>query len=222
MRPILRVDRWPAIFLAAIAVLLCETPARAHPHVLVTAAATVNIEYGAIASITHVWTFDEFYTAQALEGLPKNKEGLYGREELAELAKVNIDGLKDFNYFTFASADKTELKISDPKPGDYWLEHKDGVLSLHFTVPLEKPLPLTIKGFGFIVSDPSYFIAFEPAANNAATLNSGAPKECKIALAEQKETEEEKNLGGAFAQQMSTAAMFGIAPPKRIEVSCGG
>ena len=205
----------------AVAAALGTRPAVAHPHVVVTAAATVNVDQGAIVSVTHVWTFDEYYTAQALDGMPKNKEGLYGREELAELAKVNVEGLKEFGYFTFATLDKTELKLGDPKPDAYWLEHKDGLLSLHFTVPLEKPVLLEAKGFAMMVTDPSYFIAFEWANKDAAKLSAGAPKSCAIEIAEVKETEEEKKLGGAFAQQMSGAAMFGIGPLKQIVVKCG-
>ena len=72
---------------AAPAALLGLTrAAEAHPHVSVVATATVNIDNGVITSITHTWTFDEFYTAMATEGLPKNKAGGYGRAELAELA----------------------------------------------------------------------------------------------------------------------------------------
>ena len=213
---------WAALVVAGLLAVGTSRPTQAHPHVVVTAAATVNIEGGTIVSITHVWTFDEFYTAQALDGLPKNKDGKYGREELAELAKVNIDGLKEFGYFTFASLDKAELKIGDPKPGDYWLENTEDKLSLHFTVPLEKPVLIDAKGFALVVTDPSYFIAFELAAQNAAKLNDGAPKSCKIAVTEPKEeTPEEKKLGGAFAEQMSGAAMFGIGPPKQITVRCG-
>lgn len=205
-----------------IALLLGVRPVVAHPHVMVTAAATINIEQGTIASISHVWTFDEFYTAQALDGLPKNKNGLYGREELAELAKVNVEGLREFGYFTFASLGKAELKIGDPKPGTYWLEHSDGVLSLHFTVPLEKPVLIEAKDFALVVTDPSYFIAFELANKNPVALNEGAPKSCRIEVAAPKEeTPEEKKLGGAFAEQMSASAMFGIGAPKQIVVHCG-
>lgn len=218
-------SRWLAP-LAALAVVFSlgmvgGRPANAHPHVMVTASATVNIEQGAIVSITHVWTFDEYYTAQALDGLPKNKAGLYGREELAELAKVNIEGLKEFGYFTFAYLDKAELKVGDPKPGDYWLEHDKDLLALHFTVPLEKPVLIEAKGFALLVTDPSYFIAFELADKGAAKLNAGAPSSCKIEVGTPKEeTAEEKRLGGAFAEQMSAASAFGIGAPKQIMVHC--
>ncbi len=216
---------FPSAVRAAVAVFAglmfgSAAPACAHPHVSVIAAVTVNIEKGTIASITHVWTFDEFYTAQALDGLPKNKDGLYGRPELAELAKVNIEGLKEFGYFTFATLNKAELKVGDPASDAYWLEHMDGVLSLHFTVPLEKPVLADAKGFQVMITDPSYFIAFELAAKDGAKLNDAAPKTCAISVEEPKEeTAEEKKLGGAFAQQMSAAMGGGGA--KAISVRCG-
>jgi len=197
------------------------TSAVAHPHVAVTAQATINFDNGAITSIDHVWTFDEFYSAMAVEGLPKNKDGGYGREELAELAKVNIDGLKEFGYFTFVTLDKAELKVADPKPGDYWLEHKNGVLALHFKLPLAAPVLAEAKGFAVVITDPSYFIAFEMDAKDPAKLNAGAPKSCKVEVGVPKEEPAEaKKLGGAFAEQLGGASL-GMGVAKSIMVSCG-
>jgi ABC-type uncharacterized transport system substrate-binding protein len=194
--------------------------ARAHPHVSVINAATINIEQGAIQSIAHVWTFDEFYSTAAVDGLPKNAAGGYGRAELAELAKVNIDGLKEFGYFTYVTLAGAEVKIGDPKPDSYWLEHKDGVLSLHFTVPLEKPVLVEAKGFAVTVTDPSYFIAFDLAKKDPAKLNDAAPKNCKADVGVPKpDTPEQKKLSGVFAEQLGGAAL-GFGETKSILVSC--
>lgn len=96
-------------------------PAHAHPHVWVSVETKVLIEQGSIVGFRHRWTFDEFYTAMAIQGLDTNNDGVYSREELAELAQVNIDGLKDFKFFTFARLGTTEVEAVAPK--DYWLEH---------------------------------------------------------------------------------------------------
>ena len=96
-----RLLRWIA---AAMAFLAIGAPAQAHPHVWVTVETTLLSEGGAFVGLRHKWTFDEFYTAMAIEGLDKNKDGKYDREELAELAKVNIESLKDFAYFTLLRA----------------------------------------------------------------------------------------------------------------------
>jgi ABC-type uncharacterized transport system substrate-binding protein len=103
-------------------------PASAHPHVWVAVEITVVYENGRITGLRHKWTFDDMYTAMAIEGLDTNGDKIYSREELADLAKVNIDGLKEFGYFTYAKLGQTALKMKEPT--DYWLEHKDGVLSL--------------------------------------------------------------------------------------------
>ena len=67
----------------------------------ITVETTVLYDKGAFTGLQQKWTFDEFYTAMAIEGLDKNNDGIYDREELSELAKVNIDGMKEFGYFTY-------------------------------------------------------------------------------------------------------------------------
>ncbi|TMJ63980.1 MAG: DUF1007 family protein, partial [Alphaproteobacteria bacterium] len=87
--------------LAAGMLAALAASATAHPHVWITVETTVLYDKGTFTGLQHKWTFDEFYTAMAIEGLDKNKDGIYDREELAELAKVNVDGLKEFGYFTY-------------------------------------------------------------------------------------------------------------------------
>jgi ABC-type uncharacterized transport system substrate-binding protein len=73
----------------------------AHPHVWATVRS--EIVFGAdhrITGIRHHWTFDEFYTAMAVQGLDANGDGVYSKEELQPLAQVNVESLKDFDYFT--------------------------------------------------------------------------------------------------------------------------
>jgi ABC-type uncharacterized transport system substrate-binding protein len=178
---------------AAGAALLACLPAAAHPHVWVTMEATLLYESGTFVGIRHKWSFDEYYTTSAIEGLDKNKDGIYDRAELAELAKVNVDALKDFDYFTFPTLGGQALKLGEPK--DYWLEHKDGTLSLYFTVPFASPVLPDAKAFGFAVYDPSFFIAFDLAkTDKPVQIGDGAPKSCKL-KAEQPEQRDTAALG---------------------------
>lgn len=95
--------------------------AGAHPHVYVTVETTVLYDKGTISGLRQRWLFDEFYTTMAIEGLDTNRDGVYDRRELAELAKVNVDGLAAMDYFTFAKLSGQRLAFDAPK--DYWLEH---------------------------------------------------------------------------------------------------
>jgi ABC-type uncharacterized transport system substrate-binding protein len=205
---------------ALLAITASASPATAHPHVFVTSKATVAYEGGKIIAIDHQWTFDEFYTAMAIQGLDANNDGIYSREELAELAKVNMEGLKEFEFFTFAKL--AEAKLAFGPPVDAWLDHKETGLTLHFRLPLKEPLPAEPTGFAFSVSDPSFFIAFELAKGDAVTLGAGAPSGCKITLADtdtSANTPDNKTLTGALTEQFGAGAM-GASGSKTAAVTC--
>jgi ABC-type uncharacterized transport system substrate-binding protein len=206
----------PALAIAGFLALqgTASTPVQAHPHVFVTAKAEVVYDQGQIVAIANHWTFDEFYTAMAIQGLDTNNDGIYTREELAELAKVNMEGLKEFDYFTFAKLGPTAAAFAAPV--EPWLEHKDGVLTLHFKVPLKSPVPASSAGFSFSVYDPSYFIAFELAKGEAVTL-AGAPAGCKVTVGEAEESADNKTLTGAFSQQFGAGSGGGT---KSAAVTC--
>jgi ABC-type uncharacterized transport system substrate-binding protein len=209
----MRLSLSKALAAVALAASLA-TPASAHPHVWVTSKAEVVYDKDQIAAIQHHWTFDEFYTAMAIQGLDTNNDGVYSREELAELAKVNMDGLKEFDFFTYAKL--TGKAVEFASPVDQWLEHKDGILTLHFKLPLKQPLEAAAKGFQFAVYDPSFFIAFELAKGDAITL-AGGPAGCKITVGQMEETAEEKTLTGAMTQQFGGS---GTSSTKSAQVTC--
>lgn len=215
--------RWLKLLEGIVAALLLYAgstiPAAAHPHVWITVETTVLHENGAFTGVRHKWTFDEFYTAMAIEGLDKNQDGKYERSELAELTKVNMDGLKEFAYFTLAGLAGTELKFSEPR--DYYLEHVDGVLSLYFTLPLAQPVLTEAKGLAFTVQDPTFFIAFDFAKTNPVKLSEGAPGSCKA------------NLGAPAKDGLTASASstqsgpmqlggYSISMAKTISVACTG
>ena len=70
------------------------------------------------------------------KGLESKEKGKFTRDELAPLAKVNVESLKEFDYFTFAMADGKKAELTDPAPG-YWLDYKDQVLTLNFLLPFK-------------------------------------------------------------------------------------
>lgn len=121
--------------IAAILAMLVlgAAPALAHPHVWITMRSDVIVTPdGKVTAIRHHWAFDDMFSAFALQGIEAKKKGEYTRAELAPLAKVNVESLKDYDYFTYATADGKKLELKEPT-SDYWLDYADSVLTLNFT-----------------------------------------------------------------------------------------
>ena len=125
-----------ALACAAALATVTTQQARAHPHVWVSVESTVLVEQGSVIGFRHRWSFDELYSAMAIEGLDTNKDGVYSREELAELAQVNIDGLKEFGFFTVVKLGDKDLSFAAPK--DYWLTHAPTLVA---AAPTPAPAP---------------------------------------------------------------------------------
>jgi ABC-type uncharacterized transport system substrate-binding protein len=183
--------------------------AQAHPHVWI--AATSELIYapdGSVTGVRHAWVFDDMFSTYALQGIESKTKGAYSREELAPLAQTNVESLKEFAYFTFAKADGKKEKFQDPV--DYFLEYKDAVLTLHFTLPLTAPVKA--KELALEVFDPTFFIDFKLSDTNLV----GAPAACKVGfqrpsdgtasaqkLGEQKFTDTNSNYGAMFANKVT-------------------
>ncbi|HUI19430.1 MAG TPA: DUF1007 family protein [Methylocella sp.] len=204
--------------LAAFMVLLAQAAA-AHPHVWVTARAQVVFDAkGEIEAIRHAWTFDEMYSAFVTEG--QGKEGqLLTKEELAPLAKTNIESLAEFDFFTYAKAANQKLEFGAPT--DYSLEQRqDKLVVLRFTLPLKTPANAA-KAFSFQVYDPTYFVAFEMEKDNPVSME-GAPKGCSINVlgSHPLAAEDTKKLSESFFSGLSPGYDFGVKLASRIIVAC--
>ncbi|HEY0569319.1 MAG TPA: DUF1007 family protein [Xanthobacteraceae bacterium] len=162
--------------LAACGLLAGAIPALAHPHVWVTVKSEIVYSPdGMLTSVRHAWTFDEMFSTFATQGIESQKKGEFTREELKALAEVNVSSLKEFGFFTFAKGEGKKLPLIDPV--DYYLEYKDSMLTLNFTLPLQaaaKAPSLDVDIF-----DPDYFVDFTFAEKDPVALN-GAPAACKF------------------------------------------
>jgi ABC-type uncharacterized transport system substrate-binding protein len=206
--------------LAAAGSIGLAQAADAHPHVWATVHSEILL--GAnhqIIGIRHSWTFDEFYTAMAVEGLDTNKDGIYSKEELQPLAKVNVESLKDFDYFTEGEEDKM-LPLKPPV--DYWIDYDKNVLTLHFTLPLDKPVDTHGKPVQVDVYDPSFFVAFGFATEKPVTLAGADSKGCtaEITLPDPETAADTKALTESFFSQLGPNSNFGSQFAQTATVKC--
>ncbi len=171
------------LFIAATACAIAAIGrADAHPHVWVTM--TEELLYapdGSVTGVRHAWTFDDMFSTFATQGLEQKTKGQFTREELAPLAKVNVESLQEYAYFTYAKVNGKRQKDAFLDPVDYFLEYdpKETVLTLHFTLPFKTPV--SAKALDVEVYDPEFFIDFGFAEKDPVRLVR-APAQCTVAV----------------------------------------
>ena len=178
--------------LVAASVALGPVTAEAHPHVWITARSELlYAPDGMVTGVRHAWTFDDMFSAYALQGIEAKTKGAYSREELSSLAQTNVESLKEYGFFTFAKADGKKQKFQEPV--DYYLEYRDTALTLHFTLPARTPFKAT--QLVLEVFDPAFFIDFKFVDKDPVQLV-GAPANCKMAF-------QRPDDGSASAQKLN-------------------
>ena len=119
----------PACALACVA---ASPPADAHPHVFVVAKEQILFAPdGKVSGVRAAWTFDDMYSSFLVQGIGTPGD-ILTEEQLAPLAKTNVELLAEFGYFTVAKAAGKALEFAEPV--DYRLKEgadKLVTLSLH-------------------------------------------------------------------------------------------
>ena len=209
-----------SLTIALTSLLIAAGAASAHPHVWVTMkSAVVYGPDGSITGVRHAWTFDDMYSAFAVQGLESKKKGEFTTEELKPLAQVNVESLKEYDFFTYAKANGKNVTFAEPV--DYSLEFnpKDTVLTLHFVLPLKAPLKA--KALELEVFDPSYFVDFSLVEKDPVSLEK-APAGCQIGLAKPQEMTKEmaQKLAEIPADGKIPDNSYGAAFSNKISVKC--
>lgn len=191
----------------------------AHPHVFVVSQSQLLFgSDGRIVGIRHAWTFDDMYSAFVTQGLSAG-DTLATREQLAPIAKTNVDQLAEYNWFTVGKA--AGEKVAFAPPIDYSLEENaQKLVTLRFTLPLKSPASAR-KAFTLQIYDPSYFVDFQFDDKAPLELVS-APAGCsaKIFKPQPLDGLDQTKLSELFFTNLSPGADFGIKMASRGIVAC--
>ena len=212
------------VLTASIAFAIClglpSAPSNSHPHVWVKVQTQVlQGSGGAVTGLRHTWTFDEFYSAFATQGMDKDGDGKFSAEELAPLAEENVKSLHEFDYFTFVKVDGEQVERLEPK--DYSLELTDGILTLQFTLPLKAPADARKARVAFEIYDPTYFVAFSFDETNPVMMAASAPAGCAPRFVEQKTASvDTSTLKESFYSELGPGSDFGVQFAKTVEIAC--
>jgi ABC-type uncharacterized transport system substrate-binding protein len=205
-----------ALALAALAWPLMLSAALAHPHVYVTMKSEIVYDAeGRMTGIRHHWTFDDMFSSYATQGLEQKQKGVFTREELQPLAEVNITSMKEYDFFTEGKMNGKKVEFETPK--DYFLELKDQLLTLHFTLPLKEPVQT--KSIDLEIYDPLYFVAFEFDEKDPITLKD-APPSCKLNTVKLGDGTQAKSLSESIFARPDPNNPFGAQFANKIAIKC--
>lgn len=211
--------------LLSLAFALCVfgisvSPLQAHPHVWITMSQTIVLTpQGDISGIQHRWVFDEAYSAFAVQGLQRDKDGRIGADILAPLAKSNTEDLAEFNYFTSVKRDGQVQSFS--KPTQYTFEYDGKQIIYNFTLPLKEPIKPG-RTHVIEIADPTYFVSFSFAdIPQPATLSSEA-KGCAILAKRPPEDPQPvgQPLSEAVFSSLGSNSNYGLQFASRIILAC--
>lgn len=162
-------------FASFIAGCTYSLAAAAHPHVFADAKLDVVFDAsGRLSAVRNTWRFDEAFSQFAIEGRDTNGDGNFSAEELQSLAKINVESLQEYGFFTYLKMGDGEVPLQPPTA--YSLAFDGSRLTLSYTLPLATPAAVGPKTL-LEVFDPQYFVAFAFSKQTPVTLVD-APEGC--------------------------------------------
>lgn len=182
----------PAMLLAAP--LLASTPALAHPHIFVDAAARIVFDpQGNLARIENRWTFDEAFSSWQTQGLDTDGNGVTSSAEMQELADENLLGLAEYGFYTYAGVG--EANVDFAASGKPRFVFENGRSTLTFAVAPRAAYRVAGR-LEIAINDPEYYVAITFADAAAVTLVD-APHGCSMHL------DPPQTMSDVLAEQLS-------------------
>ncbi|MBM3506026.1 MAG: DUF1007 family protein [Alphaproteobacteria bacterium] len=192
-------------------------PAVAHPHAWIDLRSTVVLDaQGRVVAIEQQWLFDEFYTAFALDGQKTLADDRDPR--LVELARVNLENLRPYGYFTEVRADGAKVTLGTVKEFETAL--RCGRLWLRFIVPLDRPLDPRKDRVNFSVFDPTYYIEMLHLKDDVIAFHGVGANACYGRITPPNPTTETVMLAAALDRGAKADNTLGALFAETVEVQC--
>lgn len=216
---LLRLLALAALWTLGLAPALLPGRAAAHPHVWVTVRTQFAFDADRLTAVRHSWTFDPAYSQYATQGLDTDGDGKLDARELADLASTNVEGLYEFDFFTRIKANGKAIALT--KATDASMEFSQGALVLHFTLPVDPPVPAG-KALAAEVFDPTYFVSFLFAPEQDAATATGTGQNCAVTITRPKQRDfaDDEDLSETFFNALTAASSFGQDFATRAMVAC--
>jgi ABC-type uncharacterized transport system substrate-binding protein len=192
----------------------------AHPHAWISMKTFFSFNTkGEITAMREHWLFDKMYTAFALQDFDPNHNGKLDKDELMQLAQENLNGLKEFHYFTvLETEDGKPILFGERTSMDSYLEK--GQIAIDFTLPLQQPLDMTAHHLVYRIYDPTYYIDMGHYEKEPVTFETAVPKKCAFAIARPSVDINLLTAAAALDKQATAPKDFGYSFAEKVTITC--
>lgn len=197
--------------------LVLPSPAGAHPHAWIDLRSYVVLDNdGNVSAIEAEWLFDDFYSLFVTEEL--GKDGATEEAALKELAKTNLNNLREYDYFTEVRVDGEKVELG--KVTEYDSELRNGRLWMRFIVPLKTTVDAISRRLTYAVFDPAYYIEILHLEGDVVGFTGVGANDCTALVVPPKPTTEAIMLAQASEIDAKPDNALGRIFAEQVEVSC--
>ncbi len=206
---------------AGMVALFFQANACAHPHVFAEARLDVTVENDNVATLHHVWRFDDLFSSTVLVEFDKNGDMKLDADELKDVADTVYASLADFGYFQLVTRDGKDVAMQ--APDKLIADFVDNQLIILFESKPKDALPL--KGtVDFGVYDPTFYTAIDFTEDEYMAVD-GLPSNCQRSVIrpdpDEAIAQNQSTLTDAFFNDPTGNDMSKIFAT-RLEVTCQG
>lgn len=192
-------------------------PGAAHPHVWIDLRSTVVLDdNGRVTAIEEHWTFDEFYTVFATEGMDRLE--ITPQEALKEIARTNLKNLREYDYFTDVRAGGSKVDLGTVETFETGVQ--EGRMWMRFAVPLATPVDPSAERLSFSVYDPTYYIEILHLKGDVVSFRGSQADGCSGLIVAPKPTTEAVMLAQSMDRGAAPDVTLGKIFAERVKVRC--
>lgn len=152
---------WYRLATIAIALVLLQGPASAHPHVFVDTETGFNIdENGTLTGLSITWTYDPFTTLFLFDvlDLDRDGDGKLNDEDYASILRGETEWAEDYVGDIYLEVNgKVHPHL---KPVNAQAEFLNDQITVRFDLPLTEPVEIPGQDVVLRVYDPNYYYAY--------------------------------------------------------------
>ncbi|MEH6405496.1 MAG: DUF1007 family protein [Sneathiella sp.] len=153
----------------------------AHPHAWADVVVEILFDgAGSVTGLRQTWLFDDFYSAYAAEGMDDDGDGKPDQNKLDEILRVNMENLKEYDYFMRAWQGDKILKLQPVI--DMSTRMEGNRMEMTFVTTFSEPVSQPRDHFSYSIFDPTYYIEMLHAETENPVLLVGAPEGCDYVL----------------------------------------